>query len=278
MTKSMRIPFRHLTSRNAKLDKGLESGWYTVGLSLSPSTESVGVGGMNMCPNSGVCAAVCLNHTGQNKLNQSRNARIRRTLAYKEAQRGIELASENYVEGTFDNKSRMPIDLRWAATMHGFKLALRPNILSDQRRLGVALARLHPHLPVYDYTKNTSLQFPSNQENMPENYNLTFSLDEKNASSAVSILKQGQANVAVVFDLGKNDPLPKEWNLKTSDGGGYPKETGVRPVVDGDENDLRFLDPKGVFVGLRFKGSKADRAIAKRLGFIYDPCTEGGVQ
>jgi hypothetical protein len=42
-------------------------------------------------------------------------------------------------------------------------------------------------------------------------------------------------NVAVVFDK-----LPSTWK-------GYP-------VINGDESDLRFLDPKNVIVGLKAKG------------------------
>jgi len=39
------------------------------------------------------------------------------------------------------------------------------------------------------------------------------------------------------------------------------------PVVDGDKDDLRFLDPKGVIVGLIAKGKKAK---ADTSGFVID--------
>ena len=42
-------------------------------------------------------------------------------------------------------------------------------------------------------------------------------------------------NLAVVFD-----EIPSMWQ-------------GM-PVISGDEDDLRFLDPRGVWVGLRGKG------------------------
>lgn len=41
------------------------------------------------------------------------------------------------------------------------------------------------------------------------------------------------------------DRVPAEWN-------------GMR-VIDGDEHDLRHLDPRGVIVGLTPKGRKAKR-------------------
>lgn len=40
-----------------------------------------------------------------------------------------------------------------------------------------------------------------------------------------------------------------------------------RKVIDGDSNDLRFLDPSGVIVGLKAKG----KAIQDYSGFVVDP-------
>jgi len=37
-----------------------------------------------------------------------------------------------------------------------------------------------------------------------------------------------------------------------------------RPVINGDETDLRFLDPKGVIVGLKAKG----KAKKDTTGFV----------
>ena len=36
--------------------------------------------------------------------------------------------------------------------------------------------------------------------------------------------------------------------------GELPKTWQGKPVINGDESDLRFLDPKGVIVGLKAKG------------------------
>jgi len=64
------------------------------------------------------------------------------------------------------------------------------------------------------------------------------------------ILGQG-GNVAIVF----RGELPKTWN-------GFD-------VIDGDESDLRFLDKKGVVVGLVEKGlAKKDKS-----GFVVEPLT-----
>ena len=56
-----------------------------------------------------------------------------------------------------------------------------------------------------------------------------------------------RGNVAVVFDTKVGHPLPRRY-------------LGAR-VIDGDLHDLRFLDPRGVVVGLRAKGlAKADQS------------------
>ncbi len=60
-------------------------------------------------------------------------------------------------------------------------------------------------------------------------------------------------NVATVFGIKKNSPMPEMWN-------------GL-PVFNGDESDLRFLDPKGVVVGLYAKG----KAKKDTSGFVKYP-------
>ena len=65
--------------------------------------------------------------------------------------------------------------------------------------------------------------------------NITFSKSEINDSCVDKVLRAG-GNVAVVFEK----VLP-----------GYYK--GV-PVINGDESDVRFMDSKGVIVGLKAKG------------------------
>jgi hypothetical protein len=70
---------------------------------------------------------------------------------------------------------------------------------------------------------------------------LTFSRSEAfgNQVQAANLLKEGK-NVAVVFSTKKDNALPESWK-------GYK-------VVDGDKDDLRFLDIQNCIVGLRSKG------------------------
>ena len=81
----------------------------------------------------------------------------------------------------------------------------------------------------------------------PSNYHLTFSRSEHNETLCDMVLEMG-GNVAVVF----RDQLPATWK-------GFE-------VVNGDANDLRFLDKSGVVVGLIEKGlAKKDET-----GFVQE--------
>ena len=76
---------------------------------------------------------------------------------------------------------------------------------------------------------------------LPENYHLTLSRSETNEAACLEALRDGH-NVAAVF----GDGLPATWH-------GFP-------VIDGDQHDLRHLDPRGGYVvGLTPKGRKAKK-------------------
>ena len=85
-----------------------------------------------------------------------------------------------------------------------------------------------PTVQFYDYTKRLG-------RHVPANYHLTYSRSETNELDCRLALREG-LNVAVVF------------------AGALPATYLGRPVVTGDESDLRFLDPNGVIVGLTPKG------------------------
>ena len=106
----------------------------------------------------------------------------------------------------------------------------------------------------YDYTKSFKRMcsfldkpFLKDEPKFPSNYHLTFSRSEHNDKKCEMVLAMG-GNVAVVF----RNQLPKTWK-------GYE-------VVNGDETDLRFLDKRGVVVGLIEKGmAKKDET-----GFVQE--------
>jgi hypothetical protein len=91
------------------------------------------------------------------------------------------------------------------------------------------LFQLFPTVQFYDYTKvlgrKVSQYF---------NYFLIFSKADGNDADVARAMAQGM-NVAAVFDA-----IPESYN--------------GRDVINADETDLRFLDPKGVIAGLKAKG------------------------
>jgi hypothetical protein len=213
------------------------TGYRTWGLSLAPATES----GYQLCASSTPgCRAACLYRQGQGRIDPGiAAARIARAVAFKE-HRDWFTASLVSELGRITRR----------ADAEGFRVAVRLNVVSDVmwEREFPALFWLFRDVQFYDYTKHVRRVFRFLGDELPLNYSLTLSLSEDNRADARTVL-EGGGNVAVVFRNG----LPKDW-------------FGC-PVMDGDETDLRFLDPPGVVVGLRAKGTaKADRS-----GFVVEP-------
>jgi hypothetical protein len=104
-----------------------------------------------------------------------------------------------------------------------------------------------PEVQFYDYTKMLNRKV-----NEIPNYQLTFSAADGNDNDVTKAVAQGY-NVAVVFGLKKTEAMPESYL--------------GRPVFNGDESDLRFLDPKGVVVGLYAKG----KAKKDTSGFVKYP-------
>jgi hypothetical protein len=93
------------------------------------------------------------------------------------------------------------------------------------------LVQDYPTIKWYDYTKLYYRARPHQQSI----YHLTFSRAENTPDDKLIDLLSRGYNVAIVFRS-----RPEQWH-------GYP-------VIDGDQSDLRFLDPTGVVVGLKAKG------------------------
>ena len=105
-----------------------------------------------------------------------------------------------------------------------------------------SLIHAFPNIEAYDYTKITKKALQWAAGLLPSNYHITFSKSESNDLDVAKVLGAG-GNVAVVFEKG----LPDSYLGKA--------------VVDGDYSDARFLDVKGVVVGLKAKGqAKADES------------------
>jgi len=99
----------------------------------------------------------------------------------------------------------------------------------------------------YDYTKILGRRVAG-----IANYTLTFSAADGNEHDVYRAISEGY-NIAVVFGIKKTQPMPESY-------------LGL-PVFNGDDSDLRFLDPKGVVVGLYAKG----KAKKDTTGFVKYP-------
>ena len=205
-----------LSDSNTKIKKGEKLGWKTFGLSLAPHTIS----GKNLCPHASEgCALACLNTAGMGVFSNVQKARLEKTkyLLENRAEFLAQLKKE-----IANKKKRIQ------------NLAIRLNVLSDLPWHNLIDMETTPEVSYYDYTPNPSRMIQYLNGELPKNYHLTFSRKENNQAQCELILSMG-GNVAVVFDELPQTYLGKE-------------------VVNGDETDLRFLDKKGVVVGLKAKG------------------------
>ncbi len=222
--------------KNTKLRKnGMTEEWLSYGLSLSPANEA---GLLTMCPHAHSCAVSCLDHTGFGGIHQNVHiGRIAKTIAWQ-------LQRE-----WFATRLHHELELRNSkATALGKQICVRLNMFSDipwERRCPEVFHAFQD-IQFYDYSKN-----PRRSGQLLSNYWVTFSRDETNEDQAVSHIRAGRT-ASIVF----NRTIPAEY-------------LGI-PVVCGEDTDLRFSDPRGVWIGLTFKGRNHDREHAIASGFCVN--------
>lgn len=224
-----------LNDGNTKTRKGEKAGWVTHGIHLAPSTLS----GFNTCQNASAgCAAACLNTAGRGAMTSTQRARIAKTKLFFQEK-------ETFLRKLWDEvKLAIKRDAR-----KGMRPCFRLNLTSDLpwekiRFNGQTVLEAFPEVQFYDYTKSPARMSAFLAGEMPANYHLTFSRSETNHSLCMAFLQSG-GSVAMVFRK-----LPKEYE--------------GHPVINGDDTDLRFLDPAGCIVGLKEKG----KAKVDSTGFV----------
>lgn len=245
-----------LTLGNPKMEKGVKKGYLPAILHLAPYTLS----GVNVCPKATAgCAAACLNTAGRggmgldaNNLNTIQRARIRKTRAVMGRATRAAFMSALVVDidaliRKADRDHLVPCvrlngtsDLRWETFPVERDGTTYPNIMEA-----------FPGLQFYDYTKIANRRIA----HIP-NYHLTFSRADGNALDVETAFDNDMSVAAVVRD--PDNPGRRKLNL--------PATYWRRTVVDGDESDLRFLDPPGAWVLLRAKG----RAVTDTSGFVLE--------
>jgi hypothetical protein len=226
-------------SSDAKTRKGEKRGYLTGVLYLAPSR--VANRKFNVCPRaSAACRAACLYTAGRGRFSNVQESRVRKTLRLlrdrpqfiSDLCNDIQALTRKAVSKNMTPVVRLngTSDLPWESEEFG------------------AIPQRFSHLCFYDYCKDIDRVL----SNTPDNYHLTFSRTESNESDCLRALDAGH-NVAVVFE---KVPVGREW-------WGYT-------IVNGDEDDLRFLDEEEVIVGLKAKGA----AKQDKTGFVVRPGEE----
>lgn len=231
-----------LSTGNPKTLKGETQGFMTYILHLAPADVS----GYNTCPKASKgCKAACLNTAGRGGMfrkgestNVIQKARIRKT--------------KFFFENRDDFLTTLVSDITKAikqAARKGYTAVFRLNGTSDiswEKYIIPGTDKnifgLFPNVQFYDYTAILGRKVSN-----VANYHLTFSAKEDNQKEVEKAINMGM-NVSIVFDK-----LPAEYN-------------GIK-VIDADEHDLRFLDPRGVICGLKAKGKakKDDSGFVRRM-------------
>jgi hypothetical protein len=226
--------FKLLSTANPKIQKGTKLGYLSFILHLAPANVS----GYETCPKrTAGCTAACLNTAGRGGMfkrgettNVIQKARIRKTQLFFNDRT------------TFFNQLTQDITKAIAmAKKLGLKPVFRLNGTSDLSwekyevpNTGLNIFQIFPEVQFYDYTKILGRKVAH-----IDNYHLTFSKADGNDADVAKALAQGLSVVAVYDEIPAGTP-------------------------SADETDLRFLDPKGIMLGLKAKG----RAKKDTSGFV----------
>lgn len=220
---------------NAKIEKSDKSGEYSTAIMyLAPHSMS----GTNICPHASPgCITSCLFLSGHGVYSNVIAARLKRTQFYlKEREKFLTQLKLEIRQHVKRSKGK------------GLIPCIRLNGTSDIRweKVCPSLFTEFHDVQFYDYTKNDKRMIEWCEGKLPSNYHLTFSRSEVNDDACRRVIAAG-GSVAVVFKRGR---VRRGWY-------------GVA-VKNGDETDLRFLDPRGKVIGLYAKG-KARRDMS---GFV----------
>ena len=232
LLKNENLPYRPILGESsAKTIKGEKIGFLTAILYLVPDEK--------LCPFAKLagCFDGCLKSAGRGAFNSVQKARAEKTAFFYENQRAFMLS--------------MCADI-WSIARKAEKIGLvplvRPNGTSDipfeniQVLEGKTIFQLFPEIQFYDYTKHPSRNLEGKTAG---NYDLTFSFSALTPKpiSIKGLTNPANKRTAVVFY--KREDIPKSFR-------GWP-------VVDGDNTDVRHIEPEKVVVALYAKGkAKAD--------------------
>jgi hypothetical protein len=231
---------------NAKTVKGQKYGFMTGILYMAPSTIS----GFNTCPMAKIaqCEKACLYSAGRGAFNSVQQSRINKAILFHTRRDEFMHALVKDVEKLLRKAKRegmTPLvrlngtsDIRWENIKFDHTFA-------HGKTRTVTIFEIFPEVQFYDYTKL------ANRKDVPGNYDLTFSYSGVSAyQKYVNQAIDAGMRIATVFR--SQEEIPETF-------------LGL-DCVDGDDSDIRHLDPKGVIVALYAKGN----AKTDTTGFVVD--------
>jgi hypothetical protein len=226
---------RFFSLDSAKAIKARSYGYLNAINYMAPA-NTAGVG--NLCPHASPgCLALCLGwYSGQasmvkdqeNDMNGVRNSRVAKAKLFMSDRKAFMAELISGIQRS--QKTAANAGLKLCVRLNGATDINYPRSVYDQ----------FPDVQFVDYTKSVRKALDHAAGRLAPNYSVTFSRSETNEADCLLVLAAG-GNVAVVSSRAMPDAYL-----------GFP-------VINGDEHDLRHLDPKGVVVWLSPKGLKAKR-------------------
>jgi hypothetical protein len=230
----------------------MQQGSNTYILHLAPATLS----GHNTCPKATKgCINACLNTAGRGGMfkrgentNTIQEARIRKTkLFYNDRDTFMHLL---YKDITLAIKQSAKLGLIPVIRLNGTSdISWEKYPVTMGNVTYSNIFRAFEFIQFYDYTKVLGRKV----QNI-SNYHLTFSMADGNYLDCKQAVVEGY-NIAVVFGIKKGTKMPEKFFNSNM------------TVFNGDESDLRFLDPKNSIIGLYAKG----KAKKDTSGFVKYP-------
>ena len=242
---------------DAKTIKGKKYGYLSGVHYGAPAWES----GYQTCPDaSDGCTSECLFSSGRaRQFATIKESRINKTLMFFEHRSAFMAMMCKEIDALIRKAKREDLIP-----------CVRPNgttdITFEKTKAGINLMRTFPEVQFYDYTKSRKRMMQFLAGNMPSNYHLTFSRTENNWTDCENVLLRG-GNVAVVFATKNTDEFPETYM--------------DYPVCNGDDSDLRFLDPEGLIgniIGLTVKATDFDPTVtidSMLMSGMAVPCHSG---
>lgn len=233
----MRINYALLSDSNSKANKSIGYGYITAILHLAPSDVS----GRNVCPNASKgCKESCLFTSGRAGFFKSINeSRVRKTkMFFNDRDKFLYLLNKDIrklISKCRKENMKPAVRLNGTSDLPWYKIS--PDIFTEFNDVNF-----------YDYTKVPRIAKDFIHSNLPGNLHITFSQSEENIEVVKEFL--GRISISMVVD---------------EQAKGKCMSSGVKSFIDGDDHDLRFLDPVGSIVLLKEKG----KAKHDNTGFVF---------